>query len=110
MDDGSCAPHQPGCTDPTAPNYKPEYTMDDGSCSFVRCRPSTHQPPSLFLVLVSWFLSACRGICKPHVCSRAFVGSVCVFVGCVPLCARCNPPARLDRNRNPPMQRRRLSP
>tara|TARA_R100000908_G_scaffold42998_1_gene20114 strand:+ start:1046 stop:4081 length:3036 start_codon:yes stop_codon:yes gene_type:complete len=34
MDDGSCVYPIPGCTDPAANNYNPNATVDDGSCTF----------------------------------------------------------------------------
>ena len=34
-------PDLPGCKDPTATNYDPEVTIDDGSCEYVTCDDST---------------------------------------------------------------------
>lgn len=86
-DDGSCPPIFPGCTDPSAANYRSLANVDDGTCKYAGCMKEqafNYDP-------VATFPGKC--IAKRYGCTDSAAANyynqantddgLCKFVGCI---------------------------
>ncbi len=99
MDDGSCIYEIPGCTDPTAINYNPDATVDDGSCEYAPCEDSC---PTVYDPVCVQDASSPDGILTfPNACLAECAGYTgwftCPIYGCTDTAAiNYNPDATVN--------------